>query len=232
MPFFILKFPFLNIYQKIIILFYHIKNPFQTKDDTALTNRNTCPIVNLRTQNFILLANYIFLCFILSMKIASLNSNSPQTSFRSAFPVVHWIAETNGSYTPADMQTVRLLQGKVIRMLNKPLSKTTKPIKPQEQAIKAYMSSCDADYRHKAVARSFYKYTSDNPEKYTPVSFIITGKDVDLFNNSYGRNIGEAKGKARANGHKNSSEVDDAIRDYKYDGFAFVKADKRQIKEY
>ena len=165
------------------------------------------------------------------MKIASLNSNSPQTSFRSAFPVVHWIAETNGSYTPADMQTVRLLQGKVIRILNKPLSKTTKPIKPQEQAIKAYMSSCDADYRHKAVARSFYKYTSGNPEKYTPVSFIITGKDVDLFNNSYGRNIGEAKGKARANGHKNSSEVDDAIRDYKYDGFAFVKADKRQIKD-
>ncbi len=165
------------------------------------------------------------------MKIASLNSNSPQTSFRSAFPVVHWIAETNGSYTPADMQTVRLLQGKVIRILNKPLSKTTKPIKPQEQAIKAYMGSCDADYRHKAVARSFYKYTSGNPEKYTPVSFIITGKDVDLFNNSYGRNIGEAKGKARANGHKNSSEVDDAIRDYKYDGFAFVKADKRQIKD-
>lgn len=168
------------------------------------------------------------------MKIASVNLNNQRTSFGSAFPVVHWVAETNGSYAPiGNLKTVRLLQGKVVRVLNKPLSVTVKPMNLQEQKLRAYISSSDSDYRNQAIVRSFYRHTNNgNPEKFTPVSYIITGKDVATFNNKFGRDIGEAKGKARANsGSSNSLETATALRQYKYGGLSFVNDENRQYKD-
>ena len=115
------------------------------------------------------------------------------TNFKSTYPVVHWVAETNGSYAPvANLQIVKKLQGKIIRMLNKPLVSSTKPMEPLEQRLRAYIGVCDADYRNNPNVRSFYNRTDA-----APVSYVISGEDVGIFENNLAKNIGRAKSNAR-----------------------------------
>ena len=66
------------------------------------------------------------------MQIHSINNLSSQNktqrvNFKSTYPVVHWVAEANSSYAPvANLDIVKKLQGKIVRVLNKPLSETSK----------------------------------------------------------------------------------------------------------
>lgn len=167
------------------------------------------------------------------MKTASVNFNTYQTSFKSAYPVVHWVAETNGSYAPvANLQITKKLQGKIIRILNKPLSSSNKPMLPTEQHLRAYIGSCDAGYRTNPLVRSFYNYVESNPQRFTPVSYIISGNDVEVFNNSIAKNIGETKGRSRdLRGSVYSLETEAALRHYHHGGLCFVKAPSRQIAD-
>ena len=113
------------------------------------------------------------------MNIQSVN---PNVSFKSTYPVLHWVAETNGSYAPvANLELVKILQGKIIRILNKPLKNSVKKMNLTEQNLRAYIGGCDADYRILPKVRSFYNKITGNMNKYTPVSYIISGKDVETF---------------------------------------------------
>ena len=135
------------------------------------------------------------------------------TNFKSTYPVVHWVAETNGSYAPvANLQIVKKLQGKIIRMLNKPLVSSTKPMEPLEQRLRAYIGVCDADYRNNPNVRSFYNRTDA-----APVSYVISGEDVGIFENNLAKNIGRAKSNAR--------EL------YNREGLKFVQNNSKQIKD-
>lgn len=167
------------------------------------------------------------------MNTPSVTFSNSKISFKSAYPVVHWVAETNGSYAPvSNLQLVKKLQGKIIRVLNKPLAETKKPMQSSEQSLRAYIGSCDTNYRNTPVVRSFYNRVEGNPERFTPVSYIISGNDVDTFNNNFAKTIGEAKSRSRALLQKSYSvETVEAIRHYNRGGLNFVKNESRQIKD-
>ena len=150
------------------------------------------------------------------------------TNFKSTYTVVHWVAETNGSYAPfANLQIVKKLQGKIIRMLNKPLVSSTKPMEPLEQRLRAYIGVCDADYRNNPNVRSFYNRTD-----VAPVSYVISGDDVGIFENNLAKNIGRAKSNARELLSKPySPETMEAIKLYNREGLKFVQNNSKQIQD-
>ena len=150
------------------------------------------------------------------------------TNFKSTYPVVHWVAETNGSYAPvANLQIVKKLQGKIIRMLNKPLVSSTKPMEPLEQRLRAYIGVCDADYRNNPNVRSFYNRTDA-----ALVSYVISGDDVGIFENNLAKNIGRAKSNARELLSKPySPETMEAIKLYNREGLKFVQNNSKQIQD-
>ena len=109
-------------------------------------------------------------------------ANIGQTNFKSAYPVVHWVAESNGSFAPvANLKLVKRLQGKLVRVANKALADTKKPFKPQEEKIRTYLSACDVDYRNVSQVRSFYKRIEGNFSQYAPIAYMISGKHVGIF---------------------------------------------------
>lgn len=86
-----------------------------------------------------------------------ISTNYCNTNFKSTYPVAHWVAETNGSFAPvSNLDLVKKLQGKLVRVLNKPLIESKKPLNPAEQKIRAYIGATDADYRNIPHVRSFY----------------------------------------------------------------------------
>lgn len=69
------------------------------------------------------------------MKISQINHNQQyqQTNFKSAFPVVHWVAEANGSYAPvAQKAVVEGFQVRILEFLRKSLKNTYTEIKKLE----------------------------------------------------------------------------------------------------
>lgn len=148
-------------------------------------------------------------------------------AFKSAYPVVHWVAETNGSFAPiSDLVTVKKLQGKLIRILNKSLAESKKPINPTEQKVRTYIGSCDVAYRLKSIVRSFYDRITGNPQKFTPTSYIISGEDVEEFEELFAKDIGRAKGCGI-----NTPETGFALDNYHRRGLDFVRDGSRQIKD-
>ena len=154
-------------------------------------------------------------------------TTQPAINFKSAYPVVHWVAESNGSFAPvANLQIVKKLQGKIIRILNKPLAESKKPMNPMEQRLRAYIASCDANYRLVSVVRSFYNRITGNPSGFSPTSYIISGKDVSVFDNVLAKNIGRAQEYGAE-----SPEAQAALRAYHNQGLNFVRNSARQIKD-
>lgn len=161
------------------------------------------------------------------MNIQPIQITQPQTNFKSVYPVVHWVAESNGSYAPiSDLKIVKKLQGKVVRILNKSLSESKKPMKAVEQHLRAYIGSCDVAYRIKSVVRSFYDRISGNPRHFTPTSYIISGADVEIFEELFTKDIGRAK----SNGIR-TQETNSVLSKYHRNGLNFVKDGKKHIKD-
>lgn len=161
------------------------------------------------------------------MNIQPIQTNQSQTNFKSAYPVVHWVAETNGSFAPiSDLPTVKKLQGKFVRILNKSLGESKKPMNPTEQRVRTYIGSCDVAYRLKSVVRSFYDRITGNPRRFTPTSYIISGEDVGIFEDLYAKDIGRAKGSGI-----HTPETDFALSKYHRRGLDFVRDGSRQIKD-
>ncbi len=168
------------------------------------------------------------------MNIQSINSQHTQKlNFKSTYPVVHWVAETNGSYAKvSNLELVKKLQGKVIRMLNKLLKDSKTKMDVTEQNFRAYIGACDVSYRNNPVVRSFYNRTESSLGGFSQVSYIISGEDVELFENYLAKNIGKAKSKAREYlSNPYSPEAIEAIKLYNNEGLRFVKNLKKQIKD-
>ena len=154
-------------------------------------------------------------------------------TFKSTYPVAHWITEANKEYAlVSNIQLVKKLQGKLIRVLNKSLIKNPKDFNSFEQTIRAYFGSVDADYRCVPCVRSFYNRGINSPDKFIPTSYIISGKDVTEFEKRFAKNIGKAKAQAKYIQNKFYSE--DALRAiqiYNLKGLEFVQDNAKQIKD-
>lgn len=155
-----------------------------------------------------------------------------QPNFKATYPVVHWVAEANGSFAPvANLDTIKKLQGKLVRALNKtqydktPTGKIAKP-------IQNYIKSNDTDYAKAPQVRSFYNRAAKYGQTFEPTSYIISGADVKDFEETLAKNIGRAKSRARELFNApHSFEAIEAINLYNNKGLEYVKKDSRQIKD-
>ena len=172
------------------------------------------------------------------MQINSINNLSIQNktqgvNFKSTYPVVHWVAEANSSYAPvANLDIVKKLQGKIVRVLNKPLSEITKPLNIAEQKLRAYVGASDIDYRNLPKVRSFYNRFSGSVDKYSPVSYVISGANVDDFETYLAKGIGKAKHNAKELlNNPYSPETVEAIKLYNRKGLDYVNDYRNSIKD-
>ena len=154
--------------------------------------------------------------------------NQPTINFKSAYPVVHWVSETNGSYAPAlSLELVKKLQGSLVRVLNK----TDKPLNPVQSKVKEYIKTNDRDYGKFSVVRSFYDRKGANGTNFKPIAYMISGKDVDRFNKDLGEEIGRSKGfSIQRIGNPYSAEAKIAIENYMRGGLKFVNNLANRLK--
>ena len=168
------------------------------------------------------------------MKVLQTNNYKyQQTNFKATYPVVHWVSEANGSYAPvSNLKLVRTLQSKIIRALNKPLEETKKEMNVAEQNLRAYIGRCDIDYRIQPQVRSFYNRADANIDGTSPVAFMITGKDIEPFEEKLAKNIGIAKNEGIKNlNTPYSPEAKYAIDLYNSKGLNYVNVPERRIKD-
>ena len=167
------------------------------------------------------------------MKLQPVNIQNQKPNFKSAYPVTHWIAETNGSYAPiGNLKLIKKLQGKIIRILNKPLDESCKPMDAGEENFRTYVGKCDISYRNNPVVRSFYNRTENSLNNFSPLSYIISGEDVEIFEDTLAKNIGRLKGKAKEIlKQPYSPQAVEAIKLYNREGLRFVKDKSKQITD-
>ena len=167
------------------------------------------------------------------MKILQTNNYQyQQTNFKSTYPVVHWVAESNGSYAPiSNLKLVKRLQSKIVRALNKSLEDSKKSMNVAEQNLRAYAGRCDIDYRNSPQVRSFYNRTEANLDGSSPIAFMITGKDIEPFEEKYTKNIGVAKNEGiKKLNTPHSPDAKLAIDFYNQNGLDFVNNPQSRIK--
>ena len=160
------------------------------------------------------------------MRIQSASSYSNNTNFRAVYPVVHWVAEKNGSYAPVvSMDLTKKLQRKLVTMLNsRPKAQVPEKLSFLED-LKKFFSSWDRSYRMNPIGRSFYDNNGgwDNG-KFNPIAYLLTGDDVYTFDTTWGKPLGRLKGKSPVvNGKRKSAELNMANRNYRVKGLEFAK---------
>lgn len=155
-----------------------------------------------------------------------------QPNFKATYPVVHWVAETNGSFAPvANLDTIKKLQGKLVRALNKTKNDKT-PTAKIAKPIQNYIRTKDADYNKVPRVRSFYNRVAKYDQAFEPASYIISGADVKDFEETLAKNIGREKSRAKEFlNFPYSYETLQALHLYNNNGLAYVKNDAKQIKD-
>lgn len=142
------------------------------------------------------------------------------TQFKSGFPVVHWVRETNGSYAPALTQELNVkLQKSLVRLLNSQGNN----VKPEKltlmQYVKRVISGKDEDFLRNPIARSFYNSQGGwNGQQFEPIGYILTGMHAEHMSETLGKPIGKAKNEA-----PRGAEVNIALGDYFKQGLSLVK---------
>ena len=166
------------------------------------------------------------------MKILQTNNYQP-ANFKATYPVVHWVAETNGSFAPvSDLKSVKKLQGKIIRILNKPLDKSSKAIKFEEQNLRSYIGRCDIDYRNNPNVRTFYNRERANLNGNSYSAYIISGDSIAPFEEDLAKIIGNEKRKAiQTIKNAYSPEAIAAIKSYNSNGLQYVNRPELRIKD-
>lgn len=156
------------------------------------------------------------------MNIKPTQKNVPQ--FKAAYPVVHWVRETNGSYAPAITQELNgRLQKSIVRILNNQGHDVSEEKLKKVKYIKSVISGCDVDFSQKPIARSIYNIKGGwSNNKFEPIAYLVTGKDAAHLTQVFGKPIGRAK-KASSLCPKNSAEVNIALGDYFKHGLNMVK---------
>ena len=158
----------------------------------------------------------------------SYNRVNSRPVFKASSPVMHWVAEVNGGYSPvATAELTKKLQRKIVSLLNG----TKKNLSDFEKQVKDYIARCDIDYRRDAVVRSYYdKKAGWDGKIFEPISYLLTGRDAIEFDKTFGQAIGIAvKDAPRKNGHAASAEVAIAKGDYVHNGKNFVKSKSRRL---
>ncbi len=166
-------------------------------------------------------------------------NNRHNPNFTSTMPVVHWVAEANGSYAPAlSADLAQNLQSSLVRVLNKKdAPKKWSGFKDVMEAIKDYLGSADVQYEqkrmgedYKKAVRSFTDYSAEKSNVFKYMNYLITGNDVEVFNERFGKCIGKAKRRAREIfGARHSAETQIALKNYDYLGLNFVNNPARQL---
>lgn len=159
------------------------------------------------------------------MNIQPINSHHQNTTFNSAYPVVHWVCETNGSFAPVVTSELSVkLQKSIVRLLNNQGKKDTPEKALLRSYVKQVISASDKDYAQNQVVRSFYNpkggWVKDNFE---PLGYMVTGKHAEHLTETFGKPIGRAKRDLPRINNRNSAEVNIVLGDYWYRGFNYVK---------
>ena len=177
------------------------------------------------------------------MQISSIQGYSLQDKkinpqFKKAYPVVHWVAESNSSYAPTrTLELTKKLQRKLVSILNNSIR--LKPTIAGKQAID-YLAKNDTDYRgnensstHDKFVRTYYDKSGGFNEysgKYLPYAYLITGNDAYTFDEKYGKPLGRAKNNATwGNGTVGSAELNIAKTNYFSSGWKFVNDSEKKI---
>ena len=167
------------------------------------------------------------------MQIYSVSNNltlQQKPQFKSAYPVYHWVAETNGSYAPVvDAKLTKALQRTLVSVLNK----TKKASYGYLERLANRVSDMDMDYKRMSLVRSFFNkkggYKKET-NQFVPISYLISGDDVDLFEELYAKFIGTAKALSpRKHGRLSSAESEIAVENYKRGGLKFVNDKNKRI---
>ncbi|MCM1074016.1 MAG: hypothetical protein NC334_09440, partial [Bacteroides sp.] len=145
------------------------------------------------------------------------------TQFKSAYPVINWVRETNGSYAPAVSAALNTkLQKSVIRLLNGHGKNVTPEKLNFMNYIKQIITNTDKDYAKNPVVRSFYNAKGGWANgKFEPLGYILSGQHAEHMTETMGKSIGRAK--SESPGFANSAEVNIALGDYFRCGMNFVK---------
>lgn len=93
--------------------------------------------------------------------------------------------------------------------------------------VKLYLSRNDADFLSDPIARIFYNPGGGiNDGKKVPIAYLMTGKDVRVFEDNFAKPIG----KTLAKGLKGSAEEKILKTNYWQQGFNFIKNRKKLFK--
>ena len=91
----------------------------------------------------------------------------------------------------------------------------------------------DGDYRQMSLVRSYFNRGGGykkQENKFVPISYLISGNDIDIFEDFYAKSIGMAKSiSPRKKGRLSSAEAKIASQSYKLGGLKFVNDKNRRI---
>ena len=171
------------------------------------------------------------------MQISSINgyANSMQQNnigFKSVYPVYYWLADGGRDFAPAKTKELsKTLHSRVIRALNKFRPRLEQLSPTGGQRISNYIGKHDRMYRENPVARSFYNFDGGfKANKFEPITYLLTGNDVAVFDQKYAKNIGIQKHNAPlVNQRPQSAELNKAIGDYVSEGLNYIKNRKKDF---
>lgn len=179
------------------------------------------------------------------MQISAINNihqNQPQ--FKSTIPVYHWTREIGGSFRPVTDQAItQKLQEKLVSFFNRPhnpnhcatVKKAINTLKEKDIYYSIKIKYNDKSGKKDKLTRSFYSTRGGwnyNFTHFKPISYLITGSDVNYFDDFFAKDIGRAKAhKEFSKDKKASAELKMAWYNYYTNGLKFVNDKKHQIKD-
>jgi len=159
------------------------------------------------------------------MNIQPFNFQHPNPTFKSAYPVVHWVRETNGSFAPVVTSELSIkLQKAIVRMLNNQGKQSALEKEHMRNYVKQIVAASDKDYASSQKVRSFYNLKGGwGNNSFEPLGYIVSGQHAEHLTETFGKPIGRAKGSLPRLNNRNSAEVNIVLGDYWHRGFNFVK---------
>ena len=96
-----------------------------------------------------------------------------------------------------------------------------------------FLKCQDSDYQSHPLVRSYYTPSASSQKNgIKPIAYLLTGKDVDFFENSYAKPIGRNRAESpMINGKRESAELDKALKKYYKEGFYYIKNCAEQFRK-
>ena len=182
------------------------------------------------------------------MQILAINNfqQNKQPNFKSTIPVYHWVREAGNrfDYKLVNSKEIsQILQEKIVGIFNRPnninhsfsAKMAVKTLKESDLYYSLRLRHNDYSKKKNTPTRSFYNPKGGwnyNLTKFSPISYLITGIDVDYFNNNFAKPLGMAKAEEKEMKDKAASaNLKMAWHNYFVNGLEFVKDKKHQIKD-